>query len=144
MTAWRVVSGAVAPEIPDSRFRRYNIVMINISRGLFAGGKWNLGFGAVKELAQRMSGHIGKTLPVKVMANNRGQLSASRIARTLEQCYAMALEVHSQRKLGYLRRVVLASDLRWSLHDMGYPKDFVGLAVEGLIVELSKKSQSGS
>ena len=144
MTAWRMVSGAVAPEIPDFRFRRYNIVMINISRGLFAGGKWNLGFGAIKDLAQRMSGHISKTLPVKVMANNRGQLSANRIARTLEQCYAMALEVHAQRKLGYLRRVVLASDLRWSLHDMGYPKDFVGLAVEGLIVELSKKSQSGS
>ena len=118
--------------------------MINLSRGWFAGGNWSLGFAAAKTLAQRMSGHIGKTLPVKVMANNRGQLSASRIARTLEQCYAMALELHSQRKLGYLGRVVLASDLRWALHEMGYPKDFVGLAVEGLIVELSKKGHSGS
>lgn len=118
--------------------------MKNLSRSLFVGGKWGLGFGVAKTLAQRMSGHIGKTLPVKVMANNRGQLSASRIARTLEQCYAMALELHAQRKLGYLGRVVLASDLRWSLHDMGYPKDFVGLAVEGLIVELSKKGHSVS
>lgn len=118
--------------------------MKNFSRGLVAGGKWNLGFAAVKVLAQRISGHIGKNLPVKMIADNRGQLSASRIARTLEQCCAMALELHAQRKLGYLRRVVLASDLRWSLHEMGYPKDFVGLAVEGLIVELSRKNHSGS
>lgn len=118
--------------------------MMNIARGIFAGRKLSLGFGAVKDLAQRMSGHIGKTLPVKVMVNNRGQLSANRIARTLEQCYAMVLETHKQRKIGYLGRVVLASDLRWALHEMGYPKDFVSLTVEGLIVELSKPAPTGA
>lgn len=85
-----------------------------------------------------MGKHINKTLPVKVMADNRGQLSANRIARTLEQCYAMALEAHKKRKIGYLGRVVLANDLRWTLQEMGYPKDFVDVSVEGLIVELSK------
>lgn len=107
-------------------------------------GKWNLGFAAAKELARRMSDHVGKTIPVKVISGNRGQISASRISRTLEQCYEMALEIQGQRKLGYFGRVVLASDLRWSLHEMGYPKDFVSLTVEGLIVELSKKDRMGS
>jgi hypothetical protein len=108
--------------------------MMNMARGLFSGMKFGLGSGAIKELSQRMSEHISKTLPVKVMANNRGQLSANRIARTLEQCYAMALE----HKIGYLGRVMLANDLRWTLQETGYPKDFVDVAVEGLIVELSK------
>lgn len=100
--------------------------------------KFGLGSGSVKELAQRMSEHIGKTLPVKMMTNNRGQLSANRIARTLEQCYAMALELHNKRKIGYLGRVVLANDFRHTLQEIGYPKDFIDVSVEGLIVELSK------
>lgn len=112
--------------------------MMNMARGLFSGMKFGLGSGTIKELSQRISEHISKTLPVKVMANNRGQLSANRIARTLEQCYAMALEIRKQHKIGYLGRVVLANDLRWTLQETGYPKDFVDVAVEGLIVELSK------
>ncbi len=136
-------SGSFASGTPDRGVQQWVMMMINIARGMFGGKKSSLGFGVVKELAQRMSEHVSKTLPVKVMINNRGQLSANRIARTLEQCYAMVLEVHQQRKLGYLRRVVLASDLRWELQEMGYPRDFVNLTVEGLIVELSK-SGSGT
>lgn len=119
-------------------------MMIDGMRRIFTRQRLSFGFAAVKDLAQGMCEHIGKTLPVKVMANNCGQLSASRIARTLEQCYAMALEAHMRRKLGYFGRVMLASDLRWSLQEMGYPKDFVSLAVEGLIVELSKQAQHGA
>ena len=118
--------------------------MINIARGVFAGMKFGLGTAAVKELTQRMSEHISKTLPVKVMANNRGQLSANRIARTLEQCYLMATETRKQRNIGYLGRVVLANELRWTLQEAGYPKDFVDVAVEGLIVELSKPAPTSN
>ena len=102
----------------------------------------NFGFKAEKDLALRLSEHIKKTLPAKMMQQNKGMLSANRVTRTLEQCYVLAKDAHASRKVSYLGRVLMANHLRWELLDMGYPKNFVDLTVEGLIVELSKKTVS--
>lgn len=100
----------------------------------------NFGFNAEKTLARQLAEHIQKTLPARMMDPKKGMLSANRITRTLEQCYSMAREVHLQHKISYFGRVLLAGNLRWALQEKGYQESFVDVAVEGLIVELSKKN----
>ena len=71
-------------------------------------------------------------------------LSANRVSRLLEQAYAMAREHRKQHGMGFLGRTVTAKAFKSALEEKGYPGDFVSVAVEGLIVELSRRSVAGT
>lgn len=99
-------------------------------------------FTAEKALAKNISEYLRKNVPPKMMGQKRQVLSANRISRILEQAFVFAEEYKDKSRPGFIRRAVLANSLRWELSDQGYPADFVGVVVEGLIVELSKKHAS--
>lgn len=95
-----------------------------------------------KALARTLAEHLAKNIPPKIMDRRREVLSANRVSRLLEQAFETAKEHQSQTGMGFIKRAVLANSFRWELAAKGYPKDFINVATEGLVVELSRKKRS--
>lgn len=96
---------------------------------------------AEKALAKELAESLAKNLPPKMMEHRRQVLSANKISRLLEQAFETAKEHQSKHRLGFIKRAVLANSLKWELGEKGYPLDFINVATEGLIVELSRKTK---
>lgn len=89
-------------------------------------------------MAADLAGHLVKNLPPKTIRERIHTLSASRITRVLEQAFSK-LTGESTVGRSFLGRTMLANNFRWALKDAGYPREFVDIAVEGLIVEVSRR-----
>ncbi len=98
-------------------------------------------FDQEKELAKQMAVEVSKAVSVKLMTERRQVLSAKKISYSLEQVYQVAREYYAERKLGTMRRAILANNLRWDLKELGYPDDFIAVVTEGLIVELDRPNK---
>lgn len=94
---------------------------------------------AEKELAKQLALHIANEIKPKLMRERRQVLSANKISRHLEHIYNIAKEYQREHRLGFTRRAILANSFKWELKAAGYPEDFINVATEGLVVELSKK-----
>lgn len=90
----------------------------------------------VLSLVERLT----KELPPALMVEHHKVLSVNKITRLLERNAAQAVNYQKERKFGYFRRVRLINSYKWSLKEVGYPDDFVDIAVESLIVGLAKKA----
>jgi len=97
-------------------------------------------FDEEKALAARLATHIEKNLPPKLMGDRRHILSANKITRILEQAYEQVQEHKAKSRPGFVKRAVLVNDLKWQLQTKGFPSDFVSVAIEALIVALSRKA----
>lgn len=93
-----------------------------------------------RQLGRSLAEFLKKNLAPALMTERRQVLSANRVSRLLEQAFAMAREHKSRHGLGFVGKTILAKSFKSSLEDAGYPPDFVTLAVEGLIVELSRRT----
>lgn len=93
-----------------------------------------------KSLAQSLVIQLAKDLPPALMTaeKNRKVLSVNKITRLLEKTYALAYKYHQENKLGMIKRAILANFFKWELKNANYPEDFVNVATEGLIMELTK------
>jgi hypothetical protein len=96
---------------------------------------------AEKALALQLTAHFVKNIPPNMMDQRRQFLSANRVSRLLEQAFEKAREHQEQVGMGFVKRAVLANTFKWALKNKGYPDDFIEVATEGLIVELSKKNK---
>lgn len=95
---------------------------------------------AEKILGRELADRLGRDLPPKLMAERRQVLSANKVSRLLEQVFDVAKDHQAKHGLGFVGRAVLANSFKWELDAKGYPKDFIDVATEGLIVELSRAS----
>lgn len=96
---------------------------------------------AEKALAKELATQIVQNLSPKLMRERRQVLSSNKISRLLEQSFEIAQAYQATHKIGMIKRAVLANNFRWELKSSGYPDDFINVAVEGLIIELAKKSK---
>lgn len=96
------------------------------------------GFAREKEFAKNLVNRLTQDLPPALMESRRTVLSVNKITRLLEKTYVAAVAFQRERRTGFIRRAVLANAVRWELKERGYPHDFVDLAVEGLVVELTR------
>lgn len=95
-----------------------------------------------KSLAQELARRLEKELPPTVMESRRKILSVNKITRILENIYSKAQSHQKQHRIGFIKRAVLANNFKWELKKLNYPNDFVEMATEGLVIELSKKNNS--
>lgn len=93
-----------------------------------------------RQLGRTLSDFLKKSLAPALLVERREALSANRVTRLLEQAFAMAREHKARHDLGFLGKTILAKSFKSALEEAGYPPDFVTLAVEGLIVELSRRA----
>jgi hypothetical protein len=91
-----------------------------------------------KDLVARLT----KELPPALMETRRKVLSVNKVTRQLEKTFQAAADYQRENRLGFIRRAFLANGFRWALKSSGYPDDFIDVAVEGLVVELSKPTHA--
>jgi hypothetical protein len=97
------------------------------------------GFKRDGEFARELADRLAKELSPVLMDTRRKVLSVNKVTRSLEKAYESAAAYQAEHRLGFIRRAFIANDFRWALKEAGYPQDFIDVAVEGLVVELSKK-----
>jgi hypothetical protein len=92
--------------------------------------------------AKELVGRLTKELPPALMETRRKVLSVNKVTRQLEKTFQAAAEYQREHRLGFIRRAFLANGFRWELKNAGYPDDFIDVAVEGLVVELSRPTRT--
>jgi hypothetical protein len=96
------------------------------------------GFSRDKAFAAQLVTALTKDLPPTAMDLSKGNVSVNKITRQLEKTYLAATAYQKEHKPGFMRRAILANNFRWGLKSAGYTDDFIAIATEGLVVELSK------
>jgi hypothetical protein len=96
------------------------------------------------EFATQLVALLVKELPPVLMSERRTVLSVNKVTRQLEKSMQAAVQYQRENRLGFIRRAFLVNGFRWGLKNSGYPDDFVNVATEGLVVELSKATSKRS
>ena len=92
----------------------------------------------VAELAKRLAQDLAKHYPPAIANNPAQMVSQQRLSSILEQVFARATAFSREHKLGWYKRARLGKDFRWELNELGYDEKFVDIAIEGLIVCVSR------
>jgi hypothetical protein len=98
------------------------------------------GLKSLNEFAVRMAEDIVRTVPSEKLHKDRNYFTLSKITKELEKTYSSAQKYKLENKFGFIKTAYLANSFRWALHDKGYPKDFIDIATEGLVVQLTKRN----
>lgn len=100
----------------------------------------------VDEFARLLAIELSKKYPPEIQnpkdekSKSSARVSEKRLTRILEDLYAKARQFHTENKLGIYKKARLSNTFRWELDSLGYSKDFVELAVEGMVVYLTRKT----
>lgn len=105
---------------------------------------------SVDEFARSLAAELSKKYPPEIQnpkdqsKKSSARVSEKRLTRILEDLYAKVRTFHVENKLGVYKKARLSNTFRWELDALGYSKDFVELAVEGMVVYLTRKNDSTS
>jgi acyl-coenzyme A synthetase/AMP-(fatty) acid ligase len=83
-----------------------------------------------------------RDLPPKLMLKSSNVVSANRVTTILERCYKKAAAFEATHSIGFVQRAAFANAFRWRMDDLGYPKELITVATEGLLVHLQKSKKS--
>jgi hypothetical protein len=103
-----------------------------------------LRFSEDKAFADQLATQLAQELPPGLMERSSKALSVNKVTRLLERSYQAAAAYQTKRGMGFIRRAVLANSFKWNLRNKGYADDFVDMATEGLVVELSRTLRKSS
>jgi hypothetical protein len=92
-----------------------------------------------KVRAKELVDVIAAQISCKLLHENRKALSVNKITRVLEKAFLQASAYQLEQRMGFLRRSLFANHFQWALKEQDYPRDFVVLATEGLVVAISPK-----
>ena len=95
-------------------------------------------FSPEKIFARELAIRLAKELPPAFMEKSGKVLSVNKITRLLERTNQAAVDYQEEFDIGFIKRAVLASTFKWELKNMNYPDEFVDMATECLVVDLSK------
>lgn len=94
----------------------------------------------VDEFAKGLVQELAKRYPPALDAGGARRLSQKRLTEILEGTYGKAVEFKERHKLGVYKKARLGNTFRWALEDLGYSKNFIETATEGLVVYITRKS----
>lgn len=95
-----------------------------------------------KTFARELVLRLVKELPPALVEDRRKVLSVNKVTRLLERTYREAKSFQQTHRLGFVKRAILANSFKWELKSSAYPDDFVDLATEGLVIEVSRATKS--
>lgn len=96
----------------------------------------------VDAFAKSLATEISRRYPPTLDQAKEKKISQNRIARVLEDAYDKAVEFKSEKHMGVYRKARLGNTFQWELKELGYSKQFVDMATEGLIVYITRKSST--
>ena len=91
------------------------------------------------EMARNLAGELAKKFPPSVESGKQKKISEKRVTRILEGIYAKAVNFRDERSLGVYNKARMGNTFRWELESLGYSKDFVKMATEGMVVYLTRR-----
>ena len=94
-----------------------------------------------RAFAAEVAGRLEKDVPPGQMLTNMKGMSVNKITRMLERTYQASAAYQRENRLGVIKRAVLANSFKWELKNRGYPDEFVDVATEGLVMELTKATK---
>lgn len=99
----------------------------------------------VDALAKSMAEEIAKRYPPGADAPDKKKKSSpNRLPQILGEVYARTDAIRVERSLGVYRKAKLGNTFRWELKELGYDKEFVEIATQGLIIHLTKKAAAAA
>ncbi|MBC5763643.1 hypothetical protein [Ramlibacter albus] len=93
---------------------------------------------AEKEFVAGLVTKLKASLPPDSVAGAGKGATVNRITRQLEKTYETASDYQAERRLGFFRRAAFANHFKWELRNAGYSDEFIDVATEGLVMEMSK------
>lgn len=94
----------------------------------------------VDQFAKNLAQDIAKRYPPSIDAGGgERKLSQKRLTSILEDAYQKAIDFKSQHRLGVYKKARLGNTFRWELEELGYSKQFIETATEGLVVYITRK-----
>jgi hypothetical protein len=97
----------------------------------------------VDAFAKALAQDIAKRYPPALDKQPDKRPSVNRLTRIIEDACAKAQDFRQEHSLGWLSKAKLGNTFRWELTELGYQKDFVELATEAVIVQLSRRKEDG-
>lgn len=95
----------------------------------------------IDALAKSMAGEISKRYPPDVEPSAKKRKHApGRLSQILNEVYAKTDPLRTERPLGVYRKAKLGNTFRWELTELGYDKEFVDMATQGLVIHLTRKA----
>jgi hypothetical protein len=94
----------------------------------------------VDVFAKSLAHDIARQYPPALDKEGEKMLSEKRMARIFEDVCNKALAFKNQHKLGVYKKARLGNTFRWELESLGYSKQMIETATEGLVVYLTRKT----
>jgi len=92
----------------------------------------------VDVFARTLAQDIAKRYPPVMDTATEKKISVNRLSRILEDSYRKAQTFRDANQLGVYKKARLGNAFRWELKELGYTREFIETATEGLIVYLSR------
>src|SRR3954468_19555555 len=93
----------------------------------------------VAGFATTLAQDLAKRYPPALDKGSERKISQKRLTTILEDTFARAIDFKREHKLGVYKKARLGNTFRWELQEMGYSKNFVEVATEGLVVYITRK-----
>lgn len=95
----------------------------------------------VDEFAKSLAQDIAKRYPPTMDSGAaERKISQKRLSTILEESFNKAVAFKNQHKLGVYKKARLSNTFRWELQELGYSEKFIEVAIEGLVVYISRKA----
>ena len=92
----------------------------------------------IDEFARNLALEITKRYPPAIANNPEQMVSQTRLTAILEEAFGKAADFRSEHRLGWFARAKLVNEFQWELKEVGYEKNFVEMATEGLLVYVTR------
>ena len=93
----------------------------------------------VDEFAKTLAQELAKRYPPALDKGNERRISQKRLSTLLEETFNRAAEFRNENKLGVYKKARLGNTFRWELEELGYSKQFIEVATEGLVVYITAR-----
>jgi hypothetical protein len=94
--------------------------------------------------AKDLVANLAKRYPPALDVSPEKRVSENRLTKVLEETLAQAADFQSKHKLGMFGKAKLGNEFRWQLKEMGYTEKFVEVATEGLMVYVTRASNTAA
>ncbi len=93
----------------------------------------------VDAFAKALATDVSKRYPPALDKGGQRRVSQKRLTSILEETFSKAVDFRQKHNLGVYKKARLGNTFRWELEELGYSKQFIEVATEGLIVYITRK-----
>jgi len=94
----------------------------------------------VDQFAKELAQDVAKRYPPAMdKGSAERKISQKRLSTMLEEIFGRAVAFRDQHRLGVYKKARLGNTFRWELEELGYSKEFIDVATEGLVVYIARK-----